>query len=73
MSWAAAVVPRGVNVTTLCWAFTGISHVQTKLSPGFSVYYSMRTRSPEETQMKNKHDESRIAEQIVSVLPADVM
>jgi hypothetical protein len=61
-----------VNVTSLDEAFTGFSHPQAKLSPASGVYYSMRSRSTEEPQMTKKYDESRIADEIVSVLPAGV-
>jgi hypothetical protein len=54
-----------MNVTTFDGAFNGSSHLQTKLSAGNGVYYSMRTQT-------TKYDESRIAEEIVSVLPAGV-
>ena len=64
-SFAAALSPKGVNVTTLDWAFTGIWHSRTKLSSEMCVYYSMRTQS-------RMTDENRIAEQIVSVLPAGI-
>jgi hypothetical protein len=56
-----------VNVTTLDGAFTGNSRGGTKLSPGFAVYYSMRPESP-----TKQNDETRIAEEIVSVLPEGV-
>jgi hypothetical protein len=62
---AAALSPRGVNVTTLDGAFTGSWQPRAKLSSAISVYYSMRTQS-------RMNDESRIAEQIVSVLPAGI-
>jgi|SRR5687767_10573498 len=65
LSFAAEEVPRGMNVTTFDWAFNGSSHLQTKLSAVNGVYYSMRTQT-------TKYDESRIAEEIVSVLPAGV-
>lgn len=42
-----------------------MSHARTKLSAAGGVYYSMRTQT-------KKFDESRIAEEIVSVLPAGV-
>lgn len=42
-----------------------MSHAPEKLLAGFGVYYSMRTQTM-------KYDESRIAEEIVSVLPAGV-
>jgi hypothetical protein len=42
-----------------------LSHPKTKLSGVGGVYYSMRTQT-------TKYDESRIAEEIVSVLPAGV-
>jgi hypothetical protein len=54
-----------VNVTTLDVAFTAIWQSPTKLSALPGVYYSMRTQS-------RLNDESRIAEQIVGVLPAGV-
>lgn len=65
MSFATADVCRGTNDTTFDGAFNGSSHLQTKLSAGNGVYYSMRTQT-------TKYDESRIAEEIVSVLPAGV-
>jgi hypothetical protein len=60
-----------VNDTTLDEAFTGISHSRTKLSSGFGVYYSMRTKRVEGSDM-NRTDETRVAEQIVGVLPSGV-
>lgn len=47
-------------MTIIDEAFTGISHVARKLSCVPSVYYSM------------SNDETRIAEQIISVLPAGI-
>lgn len=64
-AFASARRPRGVNVTNLDEAFTGNWQRGTKLSPAFRVYYSMRTQS-------RMNDESRIAEEIVSVLPAGI-
>ena len=70
-----------MNVTTLDGVFTGSWHRGTKLSPAFSVYYSMRTQraksdtntqSPKSPQSAKSCDETRIAEEIVSVLPAGV-
>jgi hypothetical protein len=54
-----------VNVTVLDGAFTAVLHLRTKLSSAFSVYTSMRTQS-------RLNDESRIAEEIVSVLPPGI-
>src|SRR5215203_2800163 len=65
-------LPRGVNVTTFDSLFTGILHPRTKLSSRFSVYYSMRTQRPECNMINGKYDETRMAEEIVSILPAGV-
>jgi hypothetical protein len=65
-SLASARVPRGMNVTFLDEAFTGIWQPPTKLSAAGSVYYSMRTQV-------TTNDECRIAEEIVGVLPADIV
>jgi len=54
-----------VNVTTLDGVFTAIWQSTAKLSAVSGVYYSMRTQS-------RMNDENRIAEEIVSVLPAGV-
>lgn len=70
---AGALWPSGVNVTSFDCAFTGISHLEAKLSFDFSVYYSMNATIAEGTQMKRNHDETRVAEEIVSVLPAGVV
>jgi hypothetical protein len=68
LSWAAASRESGTNVTTFDAAFTVIWHLPTKLSSRIAVYYSMRTHNLEGSEMKPKTDETRIAEQIVSVL-----
>jgi hypothetical protein len=47
-------------------------HLRTKLSSDFDVYYSMRTQRPEGTLIHGKTDETRMAEEIVSILPAGV-
>lgn len=70
---AEPFLSSGMNVTSFDCAFTGISHLEPKLSSAFSVYYSMNAMIAEGTQMKRKHDETRIAEEIVSVLPAGVV
>jgi hypothetical protein len=54
-----------VNVTILDGAFTANWQSTAKLSAVYSVYYSMRTQS-------TLNDENRIAEEIMSVLPAGV-
>ena len=64
-SFATPVLPRGTNDTTFVRAFNGLSQRGTKLSAAGGVYYSMRTQTL-------KYDESRIAEEIVGVLPAGV-
>jgi hypothetical protein len=72
-----------VKITTLDEAFTGIWRRGTKLSAVFSVYYSMTTPGAENTDMTMQSpntkspstksiDETRIAEEIVSVLPTGV-
>lgn len=72
-SRARADFPRGVNVTMRDEAFTGMSHLETKLSSSATVYYSMRHESMEVGTMKPGIDENRLAEEIVSVLPASVL
>jgi hypothetical protein len=62
---AEACSASGVNDTSLDEVFTANWHLRTKLSSVFCVYISMRTQS-------KMNDETRIAEQIVSVLPAGV-
>lgn len=62
---AAASLPNGTNETFFDEAFTGIWQLRTKLLSGISVYTSMRTQS-------KVTDETRIAEQIVSVLPEGI-
>jgi hypothetical protein len=61
-----------VNDTTFDVAFTGPLHPRTKLSPAFAVYYSMRTERPEGNTTNGKYDETRMAEEIVNVLPSGV-
>lgn len=69
--FASAERASGVNVTIFDAAFTGSLHLRTKLSSGFSVYYSMRTQRPEGMN-NSKYDETRMAEEIISILPAGV-
>ncbi|MFL6245340.1 MAG: hypothetical protein ACJ74H_04895 [Thermoanaerobaculia bacterium] len=61
-----------MNVTIFDAAFTGSLHLRTKLSSDFVVYYSMRTKRPEGNMNNGKYDETRMAEEIVSILPAGV-
>jgi hypothetical protein len=61
-----------VNVTCIDEAFTGIWHPQAKLSSAAGVYYSMRTQRAEASEMKPGYDEIRIAEEILSALPAGI-
>ncbi|HYR28806.1 MAG TPA: hypothetical protein VEU30_10095 [Thermoanaerobaculia bacterium] len=61
MSRASADLPRGTNVTTFDGAFNASSQSKTKLFAPGGVYYSM-------TPETRKYDETRIAEEIVSVL-----
>jgi hypothetical protein len=70
--FASAERPSGVNVTTFDAAFTVSLHLRTKLSSVFSVYYSMRTQRPEGNMINGKYDETRMAEEIISILPAGV-
>ncbi len=71
LGFASALRPSGVNVTTFDDAFTGSLHLRTKLSSVFRVYYSMRTKRPE-GHMNTKCDETRMAEEIVNVLPSGI-
>lgn len=68
---ASAARASGVNVTTFDAAFTSTLHLQTKLSSAITVYYSMRTERPEGSTT-GRNDETRMAEEIVSILPAGV-
>lgn len=75
LSFAGAARPSGVNVTTLDGVFTANSHHRTKLSSVFGVYTSMRPAKRSETSPSSPaktYDETRLAEEIVSALPAGV-
>jgi hypothetical protein len=69
LSKAAPAMPSGANVTTLDAVFTGSWQRRTKLSAARAVYYSMSANANETTR---SYDESRLAEEIVSILPAGV-
>lgn len=59
-------------MTTFDVMFTVIWQMTSKLQTSFGVYYSMRTRREEGTDMVEHYDEIRLAEEIVSVLPTGV-
>jgi hypothetical protein len=60
-----------VKVTSLDGVFTGMWQSRTKLSTARDVYYSMRQHSAESTDTM-KYDETRLAEEIVSILPPGI-
>lgn len=65
---AAPETARGVKVTTLDVVFTGSWQPRTKLSGADAVYYSMRPHSAPPSEGTRSHDETRLAEEIVSIL-----
>jgi hypothetical protein len=69
---AEAARPSGVNDTTFDEVFTVIWQSKAELSTAESVYYSMRTTRAEGSHMVQYFDETRLAEEIVSILPTSV-
>ena len=61
-----------MNVTTLDVLFTGSWQPRTKPSAAGVVYYSMRQHSATATEGTRSYDETRLAEEIVSILPPGI-